>query len=85
MRGCRAGCRVEVCDWRGGEEGVWREEKGALELGGGGNCLVECLGDSLGKEEFALREIDENLFEELGEGEGADCGCWFEVVGHCYK
>ena len=43
---------------------------------------MECLGDSLGEEEFALREVNEDLLEELGESEGADCGGWFEVVGH---
>lgn len=80
--GCCAGSRVEVCDWGGREERVWREEEGALEFGGGGDCLVECLGDSLGEEEFALRKVDEDLFEELWEGEGADRGGWFEVVGH---
>lgn len=82
MRGCCAGGWVEVCDWGGGEEGVWREEEGALQFGGGGDCLVECLGDSLGEEEFALREVDEDLFEEFWEGEGADRGGRFEVVGH---
>lgn len=81
MRGRCAGGRVEVCDWGGGEEGVWCEEEGALEFGGGGYCLVEGLGDSLGEEEFALREVDEDLFEEFGEVEGADCGGSFEV-GH---
>lgn len=81
MRGCGAGGRVEVCDWRGGQEGVWREEQGALEFGGGGDCLVECLGDSLSEEQFALGEVDEDLFEEFGEGEGADCRGWFGV-GH---
>jgi len=44
---------------------------------------VEGLGDSLGEEEFALREVDEDLFEEFGEVEGADCGGSFEV-GHLF-
>jgi hypothetical protein len=29
-----------------------------------------------------LREVDEDLFEEFREVEGADCGGWFEG-GHC--
>jgi len=82
--GCCAGGGIEVCDWRGREEGVWGEEEGALELGRGGDCLVEGLGDALGEEEFALGEVDEDLFEELGEVEGADCGGCFEVVGHFF-
>lgn len=81
--GCCAGSGVEVGYRRGGEEGVWGEEKGALELGGGGDCLVEGLGDALGEEEFALGEVDEDLFEEFGKGEGADCGGWFEG-GHFF-
>lgn len=81
MRGRCAGGRVEVRYWGGREEGVWQEEKGALEFGGGGDCLVEGLGDSLGEEEFALREVDEDLFEEFWEVEGANCGGSFEV-GH---
>ena len=83
MRGRRAGGRVEVCYWGRGEERVWREEEGALEFGGGGDCLVEGLGDALGEEEFALREVDEDLFEEFGEVEGADRGGSFEV-GHLF-
>ena len=83
MRGRRAGGRVEVCYWGRGDKRVWREEEGALEFGRGGDCLVEGLGDALGEEEFALGEVDEDLFEEFGKGEGADCGGWFEG-GHFF-
>jgi hypothetical protein len=56
--------------------GVWGEEEGALEFGGGGYCLVEGPGSALGEEEVALGEVQEDLFEEFGEVQGAEgCGC----------
>lgn len=60
--------------------GVWGEEEGALEFGGGGYCLVEGSGGALGEEQVALGEVGEDLFEKFGEVQGAEGCC---VVGRC--
>ena len=60
--------------------GVWGEEEGALEFGGGGYCLVEGSRSSLGEEQVALGEVGEDLFEKFGEVQGAEGCC---VGGGC--
>jgi hypothetical protein len=77
--GCACG-GVEVGYGRGREVGVWGEEEGALELRGGGYCLVEGSGGALGEEQVALGEVGEDLFEEFGEVQGAEGCC---VVWGC--
>ena len=55
---------------------IGREEEGALAFGGGGYCLVEGTAGALGEEEVSLGEVQEDLFEEFGEVQGAEgCGC----------
>jgi hypothetical protein len=76
VSGGAAGGGVEVRYRGGGEERVRGEEELALDAGRGGYGEVEGARDALGQEEVALGEVEEDLFEEFGEGEGAGCCCW---------
>ena len=62
---------------------IGREEEGALAFGGGSYCLVEGAAGALGEEEVSLGEMQEDLFEEFGEVQGAEgCGCGGLGGGH---
>lgn len=55
MGGSSACGRVEVCDGRGREVGVWGEEEGALKFGRGGDGILEGPRYTLGEEKVTLR------------------------------